>query len=101
MNRTQEKSHKINMGNDSLERVGDFKYLGTNLTKQNLIREEIEGRLKSRNARYHSVQNKKNMGYIIVILPVILYTCKTRTLTLRREHNLRLFENRVPRKILA
>jgi hypothetical protein len=56
------KSHKINTGNDSLERVGDFKYLGTNLTKLNLIREEIEGRLKSRNARYHSVQNKKKHG---------------------------------------
>jgi hypothetical protein len=101
VNRIQEKSHKIKMGNDSLERVGDFKYLGKTLTKQNFIREETEGRLKLRNARYHSVQNIKIMGYRIVILPVILYTCKTRTLTLREEHKLRLFENSVLGKILA
>jgi len=62
VNRIRGKSHKIKMGNYSLERVGDFKYLGTNLTKQNCIREEIEGRMKSRNARYHSVQNIKIMG---------------------------------------
>ena len=102
MNRIQEKIHKIKMGNDSLERVGYFKYLGTNLTKQNFIREETEGRLKSRNARYHSVQNKKNMRYRIVILPLF---CIHVQLGLshggREEHKLRLFENRVLREILA
>ena len=98
VNRIQEKSHKIKIGNDSLERVRDFKYLGTTLTKQNFIREEIESRLKSRNARYHSVQNIKIKGHRNVILPVILYARETRTLTLKEEHKLRLFENRVLRK---
>lgn len=91
MNRIQLKGHKIKMGNDTLERVGDFKYLGTTLKIQNFIREESEGRMKSRNARYHLVHNIKIMGYRIVILPVILYTCKTRPLTLREEQKLRLF----------
>ena len=41
----------------SIERVEEFKYLGTTLTNQNSIQEEIKGRLKSRNAYYLSVQN--------------------------------------------
>jgi hypothetical protein len=36
-----------------------------------------------------------------VILPVVLYGCETSSLTLREEHRLRVFENRVPRRILG
>ena len=35
----------------------EFKYLGTTLTDQNSIEEEIKSGLKSDNACYHSVQN--------------------------------------------
>jgi ribosomal protein S2 len=38
------------------EKVVQFKYLGTTITNQNVIQEEIK-RLKSGNACYHSVQN--------------------------------------------
>ena len=41
----------------SIERVEEFKYLGTTLTNQNSIQEEIKCRLKLRNACYYSVQN--------------------------------------------
>ena len=37
--------------------------------------------------------------YRIIILPVVLYGCETWSLTLREENRLRLFENRVVRRI--
>jgi hypothetical protein len=36
-----------------------------------------------------------------VILPVVLYGCETWSLTLREEHRLRVFENRVLRRIFG
>jgi hypothetical protein len=37
--------------------------------------------------------------YKTIILPVVLYGCETWSLTLREEHRLRVFENRVLRRI--
>ena len=51
------RSHNMKIDNRSVERVEEFKYLGTNLTYQNSIQEEIKSRLKSGNACYHSVLN--------------------------------------------
>jgi len=72
---------------------------------QHSIQEEIKNRLKSGNACYHLVQNllpssllSKNLKVKIhktKILPVVLYGCETWLLTLREEHRLRVFENRV------
>jgi hypothetical protein len=39
--------------------------------------------------------------YKTVILPVVLYGCETWSFTLREEHRLRVFENRVLRKIFG
>ena len=36
-----------------------------------------------------------------IILPVVLYGCETWSLTLREEHRLRVFENKVLRKIFG
>jgi hypothetical protein len=36
-----------------------------------------------------------------IILPVILYGCETRSLTLRENHRLRVFENKVLRRIFG
>jgi hypothetical protein len=36
-----------------------------------------------------------------LVLPVVLYGCETQTLTLREQHRLRLFENRVRRRIFG
>jgi hypothetical protein len=39
--------------------------------------------------------------YKTIILPVVLYGCETWSLTLREERRLRVFENRVLRKIFG
>jgi hypothetical protein len=81
------------------------------LTNQNDIHDEIKSRLNSGNACYYSVQNllsshliSKNLKiktYKTVILPVVLYGCKTWSLTLRKEHRLRVFGNIVLRRIFG
>ncbi|KAJ4448767.1 hypothetical protein ANN_00158 [Periplaneta americana] len=93
------------------EEVEKFKYLGATVTNVNDIREEIKHRINMGNACYYSVEKllsssllKKNLKvriYKTVILPVVLYGCETWTLTLREEHRLRVFENKVLRKIFG
>jgi hypothetical protein len=46
-------NHSMNIDNSSIERVEDFKYLGTTLRNQNCIQEEIKSRLQSGNACCH------------------------------------------------
>jgi len=100
--------HSVRIDNSAFERVDEFKYLGTTLTNQNSIAEEIKSRLRSGNACYHSVQNllssrllSKNLKieiYRNIILPVVLYGCETWSLTLWEERKLRVFENMVLRR---
>jgi hypothetical protein len=46
-------------------------------------------------------RNLKAKIYKIIIPPVVLYGCETWSLTLRGEHRLRVFENRVLRGIFG
>jgi len=102
--------HSVRVDNRTFERVEEFKYLGTTLTNQNSVAEEIKSRLRSGNACYHSVQNllssrllSKNLKikiYTNIILPIVLYGCETWSLTLREERKLRVFEKKVSRRIL-
>jgi hypothetical protein len=46
-------------------------------------------------------RNVKVKIYKTIILPVVLYGCETWSLTLRKEHRLRVLENRVLRRIFG
>jgi hypothetical protein len=73
------------------------------------MQEDIRSRLNLGNTCYRSVQsllssrllsrNVKVKIYKNIILPVILYGCETWSLTLREDHRLRVFENRVLKRI--
>ncbi|KAJ4443974.1 hypothetical protein ANN_05763 [Periplaneta americana] len=101
----------IKIGDLSFEGVEKFKYLGATVTNINDTREEIKRRINMGNECYYSIEkllsssllskNLKVRIYKTVILPVVLYGCETWTLTLREEHRLRVFENKVLRKIFG
>jgi hypothetical protein len=46
-------------------------------------------------------KNPKIKIYRTIILPLVLYKCEIWLLTLREEHRLRMFENRVLRRIFG
>jgi len=104
-------SHNMKTDNCFFERVDKFVYLRTTLMNENSVHEEIKSILKSGNACYYSVQNllsfsllSKNMKikiYRTIILPAVLYGCETWLLTLREEHRLRVFKNKVLRRIFG
>jgi hypothetical protein len=113
MSRSQKTGQKysIKIANRSFEDVAKFRYFGKTLTDQNCMHEEIKSGLNSGNASYHSVQSllssrllSRNLKVKIcktIILPIILYECETWSLILREEHRLRVFENRVLRRIFC
>jgi hypothetical protein len=83
--------------------VAQFKYLGTTVTNQNLIQEEITRRLNSSNACFHSVPNLLSSRLLSKNVKIRIYktTIFLVVLTLREEHRLRVFENMVLRIIFG
>jgi len=89
----------------------DDSLCSSTLTNKNSIQEEIKIRLKLGNACYYSVQNLLSSSllskklkikiYRTIILAVVLYGCETWSLTLREERRLRVFENRVLRRVFG
>jgi hypothetical protein len=63
--------------------------------------------MESGNICYYSVQNVLSSRlltikiYRTIILPVVLYECETWSLTSREEHRLRVFENKVLKRIFG
>ena len=99
------RSHNIKTDDISFERIEQFKYLGTTLSYQNSFQKEIKSRLNSGNSAQNvfsssllskNIKNKKNGN---IIFPVVLYERETQSLSLREESRLRVFENRVLRRI--
>ena len=74
------RNHSVRTDNSTFKRVEECKCLGTTLTNQNSILEEIKSRLRSGNACYHLVQNllssrllSKNLK--IKIYRTIIFAC--------------------------
>jgi len=101
----------IMKGSKSYEKAKIFKYLGSLLTNQNYIHEEIKCRLKAGNSCLYSVQtllssrllseNLKIKIYKTTILPIVQFGCEAWSLTSREERRLSVFESRVPRRIFG
>ena len=75
ISRDQNTGEKLNFNIDniSLEEVEQFKYLGTNLTNQNSIQEEIKSKLKSGNDCYHQVQNHLSSSFLSKSIKKMIY----------------------------
>jgi hypothetical protein len=81
------------------------------LTNQNLFPVEIKSRLNLGIAYYHSFQNLLSSGllsknitikpYTAIIFLVVLYGCEIRSLTFGKEYQLRVFQNRVLKRIFG
>jgi hypothetical protein len=76
------KNHIIQIANRPFENVAQFKYFGKTATNRNLVYEEIQGRLNSGNACYHSAQNllssrllSKNVKIVIYEIIILLWFC--------------------------
>jgi hypothetical protein len=88
-----------------------FPFLSLDITEKRLHKTAYKSRINSGNACYHSVQSLlssrllsvdvKLKIYKTIILPVGLYGCETWPLTLREEHRLRVFKDRVLRRIFG
>ena len=88
--------------------VRKFKYLGVTVT--NTKREEIQRRINMGKVCCYSLEKilssrllsrkLKDNTYKTITLPVVLCGYKTWSLTLREEHRLRVFKNKVLRKIV-
>ena len=63
----------MKVDNSSIERVEEFKYMGTTLTNQNSIQKEIKSKLKLGNACYHSVQNFLSSSLLSKNLKIKIY----------------------------
>jgi hypothetical protein len=90
--------------------VSNFDYLGMRLSNRNSFEEEVKMWLGSGNGSCHSAQTEPSRVlcqnvtikiHQIMILPVVQHGSETWSLTVREEHKLRVFENRLLRRIFG
>jgi hypothetical protein len=103
------KEKYIRTNNSDIERVNQFKYLGSIITNDNNISSEISHRINMGNKCYYELRNvlrsrllkedTKCKIYRTLIRPVVLYGCESWTLTKKEEEELNIFERKLLRKI--
>jgi hypothetical protein len=80
--------------------VGEFKFLATIVTNENLILEKIKRRFVFLYALCKG-QFIIIMIYKNIIFLAVLYGCDALSLTFRKEHRLRVIDNRVMKRIFG
>jgi hypothetical protein len=105
------RNNNLLIANKCFKIVAEFRSSGMAVKNQNYIYKEIKGSLNLGNTCYNLVQNFLSFcllskkfrikTYGSIMLPVFLYECETWFHTLREEHRLRLFENRVLRSFIT
>jgi hypothetical protein len=101
----------MDIANRTFGTVRELKYLRMTITKQNLFHAEITTRLNSVAACYRSVPNVSSSRLLskdlkiktfkTIISYAFLYGCESWSLILKKKHRLRVFENRMLRRIFG
>ena len=99
----------VALPNMELEAVDSFKYLGSTVTTENIIEEEVKLRIASAARGSWSVSKVLNSNilsrrtrlksYKTIIRPILTYGCGTLRLTKGLEWKLEVFENGILRRI--
>ena len=99
------------VGDLMLEVVDSFKYLGSTITTDNSMAEEVKLRISSASKCSWALKSiigskvlsraTRIQAYTVLIRPVATYACETWTLTKELENMLLVFEHRVLRRILG
>ena len=89
--------------NQAFDRVEQFIYLGTTLTNQNSIHEELKSYYTTLNLLSSSLlsKNVKIKAYRTIILPIALFGCENGSPTQRELCRLRVCENRLLKRIFG
>ena len=111
--RTQTYGKEIEIETEGMkiEEVKNVKYLGTTVTKDNLIEEEIKERIANGNRAFFAnkkifqskLKSKKSKIklYKVLIRPVVVYGSECWTLTENIKQKLMVFERRILRRIFG
>ena len=112
MKMTREENGQIQQNNaviNGIEKVSEFKYLGSCLTSNNDIKKEITERIAAGNRCFYSLleifkkryisRTTKLRIYNSIIRPIATYGCESWTLTKHLKQKLLVFENNILRRI--
>ncbi|KAL4090731.1 hypothetical protein QTP88_025512 [Uroleucon formosanum] len=109
VSRKNEMVADLNVGEYTFEAVNDFKYLGTNINKNNNMHNEIKLRISAANKGFFALvklfkskllskKSKINL-YLNYLRPVLAYGCETWSVTKGDEEKLLIFERKILRRI--